>query len=424
MELIWNSKNKNIIKETSKLLNLIEDNQSDNHFIEGDNLDVLLLLDKFKKKIKFIYIDPPYNTGNQFVYGDNANMDEWLNNIYVRLKLSKEYLADDGYIFISINEDNMPYIKIMMDEIYGKDKFITNFVWLNSLSDEIDETTKFGGSNSGTLKKSYENILLYSLSKNKKIILDESDEPYIIKLITKGGTNHNELIIPIGIKNIDSNFNGIIKGKVGKEKDFYFILNEEGMIFEKGILMNEVKIKGPLANPNLLKKWFSGEKTFDSKGQELIDVFISKTGMLHTKKIRNGNVVSNVINGKGSAKSATLYLEKEFGIKFFNYAKPFELIQYLIQKVIGKNENIMIMDFYAGSGTTAEAVLKLNEKGYQLNWILVQLDEPIKEINKNKDIIKYLNERKLDLNISSLTKIRLDKLKEKYKCNYNYYKLK
>ena len=376
-----------------------------NLYIEGDNLEVLKLLQKsYMGKVKMIYIDPPYNTGSDFVYKDNfastavendqaeGNTDEfgnryrrntdsngrfhsdWCSMIYPRLSLARNLLAEDGVVFISIDDsENFNILKIC-NEVFGEENYVTTFAWVNSLKEELSEDTKFAGSNLGTIKNSHEYVLVYARCAYK-MALDFSNNPYIVKLITNGGNAIQQLSVPKGLKCVSS-INKIIKGHVGGNSDYYNIITPEGMIVEDGILQNDVIIEGPLRNPVMLSKFFAGEKIIDNKGQELIEVFFNESGMLHTKKLRAGNTVSTVLVGKGTTKNGTLLLKEMFGETVFDYAKPIELINYLISK--HTEEDFIILDFFSGSATTAHSVYLTNQSFRKnIKFILVQIQERI-----------------------------------------------
>ena len=415
--------------------------KTQNLYIEGDNLEVLKLLqNSYMGKVKMIYIDPPYNTGNDFVYHDDfaqsveeydeSNRDDegnryrkntdsngrfhsdWCSMIYARLMMARSLLSDDGVIFVSIDDsENYNMLKIC-NEIFGESNYVTCFSWVNSLKDEIDEDTKFAGSNLGNIKKSHEYVLVYAMHKFK-MSLDFSDVPYIVKLITNGGNAIQRLTVPKGIK-CEHKISKVIKGHVGGKSDYYNIITEEGMIIENGVLMNDVTIEGPLRNPIMLTRFFNGEKVIDNKGQELIEVYISDSGMLHTKKLRAGNSLSTVLVGKGTTKKGTLLLKELFGDTIFDYAKPVELIKYLISKQ-GDNDFI-ILDFFSGSATTAHATILNNiEQNKSVKYILIQIQEEINieraSTPASKKIaeaaIKYLDKKELPHFVTELAKERI-----------------
>lgn len=428
---------------------------TENLYIEGDNLDVLKVLrENYLGKIKMIYIDPPYNTGNDFVYNDdfaqsrdsfeassglfdedgNQILDpmqrnsesngrfhtDWLNMIYPRLKVSRDLLADDGVVFVSIDDTEYYNMLKVCNEIFGEQNYVTSFSWVNSLKEELSEDTKFAGSNLGTIKKSHEYVLVYAKCAYK-MALDFSSSPYIIKLITNGGNAIQRLTIPAGIKCI-SPINTTIKGHVGGKSDYYDIITPEGMIVVNGVLQNEVVIEGPLRNPVMLTRFFNGEQIIDKKGQELIDVFFSESGMLHTKKKRAGNTISTVLVGKGTTKNGTLLLKDLFGATVFDYAKPVELINYLISKHL--DDDFTILDFFSGSATTGHSVFLSNlAKEKNIRFILVQIQEKIEpekiSIPASRKIaesaVKYLDKIGKPHFVTELAKERLRLATERIK---------
>ncbi len=414
-----------------------------NLYIEGDNLEVLKLLqNSYMGKVKMIYIDPPYNTGNDFVYDDDfhqskeeyelfaGDVDEegnryrknsdnnprfhsdWCTMIYPRLLVARTLLTDDGVIFISIDNNEVDSMKKICDEVFGSSCFLSCFSWVNSLKDEVDEDTKFAGSNLGTLKKAHEYVLAYG-KPDYHFPLDLASSKYIEKLITKGGNNSVELFVPKGLK-CSEKISKVIKGRVGGTDDYYDIQNPEGMIIENGILKNDVTIYGPLGNAQMLSRFFKGEKIIDNKGQELLEVYIAPNGMLQTKKLRAGDTPSTVIVGKGTTKNGTLLLKNMFGKKIFDYAKPVELINYLLTKQ--KDDSFIVVDFFSGSATTAHSVFIENScHNKSINFILVQYPEEIdpqkatspKAKKMMEDAVSILKEGKHPANICEIGKERI-----------------
>lgn len=371
-----------------------------NHIlIEGDNLEALTALSyTHEGKIDVIYIDPPYNTGNKdFVYNDSFvdtedsyRHSKWLSFMNKRLKIAKKLLSDKGVIFISIDDNEQANLKLLCDEVFGYQGFFTSFAWVNSVKEEIDNDTRFAGANLGKLKKSYEYVLAYSKS-DYKINADQPSSKYIDKLITNSSNNNSYCVIPKGVKCVEP-ISKIIYGRVGGNNDYYDIVSPEGMIIENGVLQNDVRIYGPLRNSQSLERFFKGETIIDHKGQKLIGVFLSKGGMLHTRKLRVGNTPSTVLVGKGTTKNGTLLLKEMFnGVKPFDFSKPIELIGYLISKQ--KGQSFTILDFFAGSGTTLHATMQLNaEDGGHRQCILVTNNENniCEEVTyeRNKRVIK------------------------------------
>ena len=422
-----------------------------NLYIEGDNLEVLKLLQRsYMGKVKMIYIDPPYNTGNDFVYHDDFAMSsddydeasgavddlgnkyvkntetsgrfhsDWCNMIYPRLMVARSLLAKDGVLFISIDNNEIDNLKKITDEIFGESNFISCFSWVNSLKEDLDEDVKFAGSNLGTLKKAHEYILAYGRS-DYKLPLDLPSSKYIEKLITKGGNKISKLSVPKGLK-CSEVITKTIKGHVGGTDDYYNILTEEGMIIKNGILQNNVLIEGPLGNGNMLSRFFLGEEIIDNKGQKLLEVYIAPNGMLHTKKLRAGDTPSTVIIGKGTTKNGTLLLKKMFGKKVFDYSKPVELVNYFLTKC--NDKEFIILDFFSGSGTTAHSTFLTNaELRKKIHFILVQLQEKIdpekassvKAKNMMQDAVDILASNGYPPYITELAKERIRRAAAKIK---------
>lgn len=371
-----------ILREVPERAIISDDPDAPNHIlIEGDNLEALSTLAyTHEGRIDVIYIDPPYNTGNKdFVYNDSFvdredafRHSKWLSFMAKRLRIAKKLLSERGVIFISIDDNEQAQLKLLCDEVFGEENHIVSFSWVNSLKEEITDDIKFAGSNLGSIKQSHEYVLAYA-NRDFNINLDECKDPYIVKLITNGSNVVQELVIPSGLRSLNR-ITKTIKGHVGGKTDCYDILTEDGMIIRDGVLTNDVVIKGPLRNPNTLQRFFAGETVIDRKGQLLVDVFIADNGMIHTKKKRAGQTLSSVLVGKGTTKNGTLVLKDMFGETPFGYAKPIELIQYLITKQ--ESSSSTVLDFFAGSGTTLHAVMQLNsEDGGHRQCILVTNNE-------------------------------------------------
>ena len=366
---------------------------TENLYIEGDNLEVLKLLQKsYNGKIKMIYIDPPYNTGKDFVYKDNfkdgvqnyleqtgqvdakgnvlsTNTEsngrfhtDWLNMIYPRLKLSKNLLTDDGAIFISIADHEQDRLKLICDEIFGERNFVANFVWAN----------KEGGGSSDTklVRIKHEYILCYA----KKI--------------------DNLIINGVEISNLDRY----------KEKDEYeyyrgpYYLQKLGM----GSIQYSTSLDYPIEAPdgtvvypkdnNGGKKacWRWSREKFN-KGLEAGFVVIKKDSngiwTVYTKqylKVDNNDMPIErtqrpmALIEEYSSTQAAKHLEKYNLKQHFNYSKPVPLIKYLLSLIDTKDS--YVLDFFSGSGTTAESVLSLNAEDKQnRKFILAQIPEALAE---------------------------------------------
>ena len=391
-EFTWVGKKASIIeanKPIRKTLRPCKDesvnwDKTENLYIEGDNLEVLKLLqESYLGKVKMIYIDPPYNTGNDFIYNDDFKMSsdeyadksgeidevgnrmfkntdsngrfhsDWCSMIYPRLMLARNLLSDDGVIFISIDDNEQANLKKICDEVFGAGNYITNFVW---------EKGKEGGNDSSIMRSHYENIICYCKDSNIKgiINLDQKDKSRHIKL--------------------DKEEN-LVKGiKIDKNK---------GELFQ---LINLSKQKDYLVNIPLLDgtiiKWNSyAPQTTINEWIKIGKLFVGKTRVPYVKSFLKdelqGQKPSNIITQNyGTTKAGSIEIRNYFGNReFFSYPKPSILIKRLLQ--IGSNSHDIILDFFSGSSTTADAVMQLNsEDGGNRKFIMVQLPEKTDETSE------------------------------------------
>jgi len=368
-----------------------------NLYIEGDNLEVLKLLQKsYHKQVKMIYIDPPYNTGKDFVYKDNfkdniknyleitgqvdsegnrlsTNSDtngryhsDWLSMMYPRLKLARNLLKDDGVIFISIDDNEVANLRKLCDEIFGEDNFVTELIWsLNS------------GTQAGYFTRSHETILVYA--KNNLLLSSFKDfsggtiKHGALKKISKVNPS-SDILFPKGsirCENQNVSFSGTIGGS-----EQQFIKGE--MKFIDGVLANDVLIEAGWAMKNQVLSWLKGEETYDSKGQKVLRFYFNAQGILFYEKERGTQHPKTVLQSEkvGNTKRGGQDILDLFSEKIMDFPKPINLIEFLTS-LIAQNENDMILDFFSGSATTAHAIMKLNsEDSGNRKYIMVQLPEP------------------------------------------------
>lgn len=405
-----------------------------NLMIEGDNLEVLKLLQKsYAGKVKLIYIDPPYNTGKDFVYSDNFqdNMKnylemtgqtedgvrittnaetsgryhtDWLNMIYPRLKLAKNLLSEDGIIFVSIDDIEASKLKIIMDEIFGEENFLAQFVW----------RTDGNFDNQAKIKNCHEYILLYAkkeinfphppivdpnIPKGSKLF-----KPEIRNTIVKNGPKNpsSKITLPVGFPC------DITSGRVNCAKNTWPIYHSDAEISDNK-LTKPLVIESGWSSKELLLDFIKNNcnPINDSKGQETSFV-LSQTGTIEVVKKRSDSQshVVSVLNGFGGTQKATAQLD-EIGACFAGYPKPLDLISYIIQ-MIAKGDDI-ILDFFAGSGPTGHAVMLQNAKDRcHRKYILVQIPEALSaEKETQKTAVEYCRKNNLKHNVAELTKERL-----------------
>lgn len=374
----------------------VDFDNTENLYIEGDNLEVLKLLQEtYLGKVKMIYIDPPYNTGNDFVYeddfkqsageyiGNSGQLDEegnrlvantesngrfhtdWLNMMYPRLKLAKDLLSEDGVIFISIGEEEISSLKSICDEIFGNNNYISNISriaktasnmgnffaasidYILCYARDINKTNKFKGDVDATL---YRKVEAVGIRKGEKY---RDDIAFFQSGLKHGGSRYPVLCPDGQYVNTPNN-----KPWRANEETFNK-WNDEGLIVFKQTNTSPLidDVTGEQAHWNLYTKSYLKDR--------------EKIGT------QPRNILTDFINRKGAD------LIKKFGIPF-DFAKPIELLVFLIKIV--NDENSLILDFFSGSATTAHAVMQLNaEDGGKRKFIMVQLQE---ECSENSEAYK------------------------------------
>ena len=367
---------------------------TENLYIEGDNLEVLKLLrNSYYGKIKMIYIDPPYNTGNDFIYKDDfkkakeesdkeeGEVDEngnrliknqrssarfhsnWLNMMYPRLKVARDLLSDDGVIFISIDDNEVANLKKICDEIFGEENFVEIFSWVK---------TETPSNLSKKTKKSVEYILCYQKT--------DSDIKFIA--LPKKSMSDNPLIKPqnsIKVLTFKKDWlkvnlpNGIYKkGKYGTKKNTVEILND--FIVEDGKVDRDITIQARFV-------WTQTKLEEEIKNGTEIRIKTNSMILSYEKKEYEAESPWNIIDnrfGVGTNEDSEKEITSIFGLKVYDYPKPVSLLKYLL--LFATQKDSIILDFFSGSATTAHAVMQLNaEDGGNRKFVMVQLPEPCPE---------------------------------------------
>ena len=389
---------------------------SENLYIEGDNLEVLKLLQEtYLGKVKMIYIDPPYNTGNDFVYEDDfaqsadeymrnsGQYDEegnrlvtntesngrfhtdWLNMIYPRLKLAKDLLTDDGVIFISIDDNEQENLKKCCDEVFGAKNFVSQITW---------EKKKKGSflSNAITNIKEYVFVYCKSIFKFEGLIGEINSDAETYPCIN--ASNKRELrTIPAGIESKYKEKNYFLpKGSVISDTTMSIVLHSD-LVIKDGILAQELIVEGNWRYSQSAMKEYAEKKELyltrdlylrrivtEARYKTLKDI-LPRIGedqsSTHKQKIDLANLFAT---GWGSNEDADEELRLIFGVqKLMDYPKPVRLIQKLLASYRNTHECI-VLDFFSGSATTAHAVMQLNaEDGGNRKFIMVQLPEKTDE---------------------------------------------
>lgn len=369
--------------------------ETENLYIEGDNLEVLKLLQEtYLGKIKMIYIDPPYNTGNDFVYNDNfyqnkedyledsgqydedgnrleKNLEsngrfhtDWLNMMYPRLKLARNLLTDDGVIFISIDDNEQANLKKICDEIFGESNFIGKFNWIRK---------KKGAFLNKKFRIMSENILLYQKNNFNGAFFGES--AYIDKKqpIVKRTNAVKNLFFEENIVNTTLE-DGIYKARKGNSITSITFNQDFEVINGKVITKLDTTGRYVWTQQFLDEELKKGTKVYLSN-QFGFNVLRSD----QNEKIKApSDIINNKVNvgtNEDASKEISDLFNSEIGV-IFDYAKPVTLLNYLIKMITYNQKNALILDFFSGSATTAHATMQLNaEDGGNRKFIMVQLPE-------------------------------------------------
>ena len=367
---------------------------TENLYIEGDNLEVLKVLrETYLGKVKMIYIDPPYNTGNDFVYNDdfaqgksefeqssglfdeegNQTIDpmqrntesngrfhtDWLNMMYPRLKVARDLLDTDGFIFVSIDEGEIENLKKVMNEIFGEGNIVDTFFWKSI----------FRPSNmSKTIRKNAEYLLCYRKCMGDFELVESYEDPQGDASLTQNNNAVRTLLFPSKFVKI-SLPNGVYPKGV---YDAIEVLDD--IIVSNGTSENDFRIAGKFKwSQEYLNEEVRKGVTLSIKSRGLIPYYrkdYQKTALRPTKLISPERV--------GDVLQAGAEIRSLFENQLFDYPKPTSLIKFLLD-IIRCQEGI-ILDFFSGSATTAHAVIKLNaEDGGNRKFIMVQLPEKTEE---------------------------------------------
>lgn len=363
-----------------------------NIFIEGDNLEVLKLLQKsYANRIKMIYIDPPYNTGKDFVYKDNyadnlgnylsltGQTDEegkklstntesdgryhsnWLNMMYPRLRLARNLMTDDGVIFISIDDNEMHNLRKVCDEVFGEENFVECLKWKRK------KQPSFLAKHTA---KVMEYVFVYAKSfyKLEKLSIEGTSDS--TKKVVNLTNQYSERIFNSGVA-VKKGGNGVIaKGKYQIRTMTIEYLND--VYYQNGFTVNEVKVFAQFS--------VSQEKIDNYIGEKLLFITVNN-GLrrdVSEEEIGKKKSITDLLLDWGDNQDSDNEMKEIFDEKYFDYTKPVKFL-YNISKS-SDTENGIILDFFAGSGTTAHAVMQLNaEDGGNRQCISVQLPELTEE---------------------------------------------
>ena len=404
----------------------VNEDTTKNLIIEGDNLEVLRIMQKaYAGRIKMIYIDPPYNTGNDFVYKDDfkepvesylrksGQADEegllvanpkasgrfhsnWLNMMYPRLRLARNLLKEDGVIFVSIDDNEVLNFRALMDEIYGEENFIAQLIWEGANKNDAKQI--------GTV---HEYVLVYARQRDSL--------PYSWELKKEG--------VESVLKEVER-----LKGKYGTDYDAAskdlagwfrsmkakpsFALRRFRNIDDRGAYKEDdptapggrrFELKHPQSGDAIpLRKnrgWSFSQEEFERLNSEGRISFVTEQSIMVRRYLHETDKITPPSVFYQPARSASERLSRLMGKQVFDYPKDETIISKFVEMSTNGKDDEIILDFFAGSGTTGEAVMKLNiEESSNRRFILVQLPE-------QTDVSGYPT-------IAAITKARLIKVSE------------
>jgi len=399
-----------------------------NLMIEGDNLEVLKLLQKsYAGKVKLIYIDPPYNTGKDFVYPDNfqdsiknyleltgqieggakisSNTEGsgrfhtgWLNMMYPRLKLARTLLRTDGFLAVSISDSEVGNLRVALDEIFGDENLVETFFW----------ESIFRPSNmSRRTRKNAEYVILYSRDASGDFELTERlEDPQGDASLTQNNNAPRTLLFPAGSIRVSLPDDTYPRGQYGEIE----VMDDVVVVSERNV--HDVRITGRFKwSQEYLDQEIEAGVSLAIKSESLIPYYRKtyKQTALRPTKILPNDLIGDVL-------AANAELRTLFGKELYSYPKPTSLLRFFIRS-IGASANDIVMDFFAGSGTTGHAVMAQNaDDGANRCYILVQLPEPLDPENRDQKVAaEFCDEHRKPRNIAELTKERLRRAAKKIK---------
>lgn len=416
---------------------------TENLFIEGDNLEVLKLLQKsYHKKVKMIYIDPPYNTGNDFVYKDNfhnsiahyfkltgqttsdghklsTNPDvsgrfhsDWLSMMYPRLKLSRNLLTDSGAIFISIGDKEVANLIKLCNEVFGEENHLATLIW---------EKKKKGAFLSGTHTNIKEYIVVYAknISQCEGMIgeITSELETYpVIKTTNKRGVRTIRSGISSKYKKPDVHLPKGYRISAGNQE--MILLSD--LIIKDSILVNDVEVDSNwIYSQSSLDDYCDNRELYitqdlyfrrnvSSERRKRIKDLLPRVGTDDDSSPNYTFSLNLFSDGWGTNEDANDELHQLFEKQnVFQFTKPAKLMAKLLASFV--NHDDIVMDFFAGSGTMGDAVNQFNSQaGIKVSYILVQLPEILNKDDKDQQVaFEFCEELNIPTNISSLTKERL-----------------
>ena len=356
-----------------------------NLIIHGDNLHALkALLPRYAGRVKCIYIDPPYNTGRgDWVYNDNVSgqvlqawyesqsavdgedlerHDKWLSMMWPRLSLLSEILAEDGVIFVSIDDHEQHRLRLLMDDIFGEENFLATLIWNKQHSQQ-----------QGLFKRYHEYVLAYARDASRVTGISGGGGEIVagaLKKVSKANPE-SEFTFPPGVR-FEAADGKSLTGTYGRSEKV--TVTKGRLIASGGMTAEEVTLSAGWTQRDQMERYFQGEEVFDTRGQRVLEFYFNGAGKLKVRKTRERITPPTLLPEYGMVSEQTGHVGTIFGEPVFDAPKPVGMIADVAKWFVHDGE--IILDSFAGSATTAEAVLTLNkEDGGNRKFILVECED-------------------------------------------------
>ena len=396
-----------------------------NLMIEGDNLEALKLLQKsYARKVKLIYIDPPYNQDADVIYRDDFTDNvrnyqiltkqmesdgrkltsardssgryhtNWLNMIYPRLKLARNVLQDDGVVLVSIDDGEVHHLKTIMAEVFGEENFLAILIWNKQHSQQ-----------QGLFKRYHEYVVAFA---KRAELIDNigGGEGEInagaMKKISRGNPA-SDYTFPPGVR-FDAVEGHELTDTFGDSETVTVVKGR--FMCKGGKTAEEVVLRAGWTQRNQMDSWFAGRDTYDTKQQRVLEFYFNSAGKLKCRKERTKITPPSILPQYGMVSTQTGYLADLMGASVFPTPKPVDMLGEFLNWFVDKDD--LAMDFFAGSGTMGEAVFRTHGGGNGGRFVLVQLPEPLDpSLPDQKIAAEYCDAMQKPRNIAELTKERL-----------------
>ena len=405
--------------KSKEVINDTDEKKYPNHIlIEGDNLDALVALTYTHAGcFDMMYFDPPYNTGNgDFTYNDKIVDEEdsfrhskWLSFMDKRLRLARKLLSDTGVIFISIDDYSQAQLKVLCDSIFDyssnpkNSNFVTTLIWNKQHSQQ-----------QGLFKRYHEYVLVYA--KNKKLlknVLSEAEGLIEAGAMKKISTKNpaSPFSFPAGTK-VEAPDGTTFSGTYGDSEKVTVL--EGPFTVMDGKTVFPIVLSAGWTQKKQMLSWFKGQDTYDTKGQKIVEFYFNSAGKIKCRKERGAITPNTFLPEFGMGSEQTSHLEDIMGKPdTFTNPKPVDMIKLFIEWFCPKEGKIL--DIFAGSGTTLEATMKMNEDGGQRQCILVTNNE-----NNICEEVTYVRNKRV---IEGYTTSKGEKVAGLTENNLRYYKV-